>query len=143
MDELVRAFFETYAEANSTLDVAAIGDLYAETFFFAVRNAARPVRREDFLKVVPRMKEHFASLGLTGTRLSSVETTELGSGYALAKVRWAMTLRTGKGLDKTFDAFATYLMQRDDHDKLSILFQLDHQDLAAMVKQEGGADKSD
>ena len=140
MDELVRAFFETYAKANSTLDVAAIGDLYAETFFFAIRNAAKPVRREDFLKVVPRMKEHFASLGLTGTRLSSVETTDLGSGYALAKVRWAMTVRTGSELVKTFDVFATYLVQRDDRDKLSILFQLDHQDLAAMVKQERDAD---
>ncbi|MGA1987731.1 MAG: hypothetical protein ABSG72_15810 [Candidatus Sulfotelmatobacter sp.] len=140
MDDLVRAFFETYAKANSTLDVAAIGDLYAETFIFAVRNAARPVRKEDFLKVVPRMKEHFASLGLTGTRLSSVETTELGSGYALTKVRWAMTLRTGTGLVKTFDTLATYLVQRDDHDKLSVLFQLDHQDLAAIVKQERGAD---
>ena len=134
MDDLVRAFFETYAKANSTLDVAAIGDLYAETFIFAVRNAARPVRKEDFLK------EHFASLGLTGTRLSSVETTELGSGYALTKVRWAMTLRTGTGLVKTFDTLATYLVQRDDNDKLSILFQLDHQDLAAIVKQERGAD---
>ena len=140
MDELVRAFFETYAKANSTLDVAAIGDLYAETFIFAVRNMVKPVRKEDFLKVVPRMKDHFESLGLTGTRLSSVETTELGSGYALAKVTWAMTLQTGSGLVKTFDAFATYLVQRDDHDKLSILFQLDHQDLAAVVKQEREAD---
>lgn len=139
MDELIKAFFETYAKANSTLDIAAIGDLYAETFFFAIRNSAKPVRKEDFLKVVPGMKDHFASLGLTGTRLSSVETTELGSGYALAKVRWAMSLRAGNGSVKTFDAFATYLVQRDDHDKLSILFQLDHQDLAAMVKQERGA----
>jgi|SRR5580698_48289 hypothetical protein len=142
MEELVRAFFETYARANSTLDVAAIGDLYAETFLFAIRNTAQPVRKEDFLKVVPRMKDHFASLGLTGTRLSSVETTELGSGYALAKVRWVMTVRTGSGVVKNFDAFATYLVQRGDHDKLSILFQLDHQDLAAMVKQERGADSS-
>ena len=142
MDELVRAFFETYAKANSTLDVATIGDLYAETFIFVVRNTAQAVRKEDFLKVIPRMKDHFASLGLTGTRLSSVETTELGSGYALAKVRWDMTLRTGSGLVKAFDTFATYLVQRDDHDKLSILFQLDHQDLAALVKQERGADSS-
>ena len=140
MDELVKAFFEAYAKANSALDVAAMGDLYAETFLFAVRNTAKPVRKEDFLKIVPRMKGHCASLGLTGTRLSSVETTELGSGYALAKVRWAMTLRTSNGLVKTFDTFATYLVQRDDHDRLSILFQLDHQDLAAVVKQERGAD---
>ena len=142
MDELVKAFFATYEKANSTSDFGAIGDLYAETFLFAGRDAAQSVRKVDFLKVIPRMKDHFASLGLTGSRLSSVETTELGSGYALAKVRWAMTLRTASGVVKTFDAFATYIVQRDDHDKLSILFQLDHQDLAAVVKQERGGDPS-
>jgi hypothetical protein len=142
MDELVKAFFATYEKANSTSDFGAIGDLYSETFLFAGRDAAQSVRKVDFLKVIPRMKDHFASLGLTGSRLSSVETTELGSGYALAKVRWAMTLRTASGVVKTFDAFATYIVQRDDHDKLSILFQLDHQDLAAVVKQERGGDPS-
>lgn len=141
MDELVKAFFETYEKANSTSDFAAIGDLYAETFLFAGREAAQAVRKTDFLKVMPRMKDHFASLGLTGTRLSSVETTHLGSRYALAKVGWAMTLRTANGHVKDFDAFATYVLQRSDHDKLSILFQLDHQDLAAVVNRERGGSK--
>lgn len=136
MDELVKAFFETYEKANSTSDFAAIGDLYAETFLFAGKDSAQSVKRVDFLKVIPRMKAHFASLGLTGSRLSSVETTHLGTRYALAKVGWVMTLQTANGGVKDFDAFATYVLQRGEHDKLSILFQLDHQDLAAMVNQE-------
>jgi hypothetical protein len=142
MDELVKAFFETYEKANSTSDFAAIGDLYPETFLFAGPNAARSVSKADFLKVIPRMKDHFASLGLTGTRLSSLETTHLGSRYALAKVGWTMTLRTASGVVKNFDTSATYVLQRGDHDRLSILFQLDHQDLAAVVNQELGADPS-
>jgi hypothetical protein len=68
MDELVKAFFETYEKANSTSDFAAIADLYAETFLFAGRDAAQSVRKVDFLKVIPRMRDHFASLGLTGSR---------------------------------------------------------------------------
>jgi hypothetical protein len=143
MDELVKAFFEIYEEANSTSDFAAIGDLYADTFLFAGRDAAQPVRKVDFLKVIPRMKDHLGSLGLTGSRLSSVKTTHLGSRYALAKVEWAMTLRTVSGFVKNFDAFATYVLQRSDHDKLSIVFQLDHQDLAALVNQERSAGPSD
>src|SRR4029077_14210891 len=127
---------------NSTSDFAAVGDLYAETFLFAGRDAAKSVRKVDFLKIIPRMKDHFASLGLTGARLSSVETTHLSSRYALAKVGWTMTLRTATGVVKNFDTFATYVLQRGDHDKLSILFQLDHQDLAAMVNQARGTDPS-
>jgi hypothetical protein len=142
MDELVKAFFETYEKANSTSDYVAIGDLYAETFLFAGRDAAQPVRKVDFLKVIPRMKDHFASLGLTGSRLSSVETTQLSSRYVLAKVEWVMTLRTANGVVKNLDTFATYVLQRGDHDKLSILFQLDHQDLAAVVNQARDADPS-
>lgn len=140
MEELVKAFFETYEKANSTSDYATIGDLYAETFVFAGRDAAQPVRKVDFLKVIPRMKDHFASLGLTGSRLSSVETAHLSSRYALAKVGWAMTLRTADGVLKNFDIFATYVLQRSDHDKLSILLQLDHQDLGALVNQARGGD---
>jgi len=142
MDELVKAFFETFENANSTSDFTALGDLYAETFLFAGRDAAQPVKKVDFLKVIPRMKDHFASLGLTGSRLSSVEITDLGPRYALAKVRWAMTLRTADGVAKNFDAFATYVLQRGDHDKLSILLQLDHQDLATLVNQARGGDPS-
>jgi hypothetical protein len=143
MDELVKAFFETYEKANSTSDFAAIGDLYAETFLFAGRDAAQPVRKGDFLKVIPRMKDHLGSLGLAGSRLSSVETTYLGPRYALAKVGWGMTLRTANGFVKNFDVFATYVLQRGDHDKLSILLQLDHQDLAALVNQERSVGPSD
>lgn len=140
MDELVKAFFEAYEKANSTSDFAAIGDLYGETFLFAGRDAAQSVRRVDFLKVIPRMKDHFASLGLTGSRLSSVETTQLSPRYALAKVGWAMTLRTANGVVKNVDTLATYVLQRGDHDKLSIVFQLDHQDLAAVVNQARNSD---
>ncbi len=132
MDPLVQAFFKAYENATSTPDFAAVGDLYAETFLFAGRHAVHSVRREDFLNFLPKMKAQFASLGLTASRLSSVEAANLDSRYVLAKVRWGMTIRTPGGLLKTFDAFATYVLQRGD-DKLSIIFQLDHQDLAAAI----------
>lgn len=132
MDPLVQVFFKAYETANSTSDFTAIGDSYAETFLFAGPHAVHSVRREDFLKIVPKMKSQFAALGLTGTSMASVETTNLDSRYVLAKVRWEITLRTPQDLLKCCDAFATYVLQRCD-DKLSIVFQLDHQDLAAVI----------
>jgi hypothetical protein len=135
MDQLVRAFCEAYEKANSTSDFVAMGDLYAETFLFSGPDAVRSVRREDFLKVIPRMKARFAALGLTSTRLLSVEATNLDSRHVLARVGWTMTLRTASGAVKTFDAFATYILRRGDHERLSIVFQLDHQDLATVLSR--------
>ncbi len=132
MDKLVQAFFRTYEAATATSDFAAFGELYADTFMFAGPNAFRAVRKEDFLKVIPRMKAQYASLGLTDTRLLSVEAVDLDSRYVQAKVHWRMTICTQTGPLRNFDAFATYVLQRCD-DKLCIVFQLDHQDLPAVI----------
>lgn len=133
MDQLVYAFCEAYERANGASDFAAIGDLYAETFLFAGPHSAQPVRREDFLKVIPSRKAQFVTLGLADTRLASVEASELDSRYFLARVRWGMTLRIANGGAKNLDVFASYILQRGDGDKLSIVFQLDHQDLASVI----------
>ena len=139
MDQVIPGFFETYEKANRTSDLAAIADLYAETFLFAGPDAVRSVRKEDLLMMIPQMKDRFASLGLTNTRLSSVDATHLDSRYTIAKVEWAMTVQTSAGTSKTFDAYATYVLRRGDQGRLSIVFQLDHQDLAAIVNGERNA----
>jgi hypothetical protein len=133
MEQLVRAFCEAYERANSISDFAAIGGLYAETFLFAGPHGAQAVKKEDFLKVIPRMKAHFALLGLADNQMSSAETEILDSRYALVKVGWSMTLRTPDRLLKNLEIFATYILQRGEGDKLSIVFQLDHQDLASVI----------
>jgi ketosteroid isomerase-like protein len=140
MDQLVQAFCEAFEDANSRSDVAAIGGLYAETFLFAGPHGAQAVKKEDFLKVIPRMKAHFASLGLSGTHLASVEASNLDPRYALAKVRWTMTLDRRTSVPRNFDVFATYLLMRGDEGQLSIVLQLDHQDLAAVIDAERKAE---
>ena len=138
MDRLVEAFFRTYETATSNSDFAIVGDLYAETFLFAGPCSVHSVRREDFLKILPKMKAQFYSAGLTASRFSSVEAEDLDSRYVLAKVRWEMTIHMPGGDLKGFDAFATYVLDRCD-DKLTIIFQLDHQDLAAVVNEQRNA----
>ncbi|MGH9497360.1 MAG: hypothetical protein ACRD3B_20350 [Candidatus Sulfotelmatobacter sp.] len=82
------------------------------------------------------MKAQFAALGLTGTRLSAVNATDLDSRHVLAKVQWEMTVRSSNGVFRNFDAFATYVLRRDDQDRMSIIFQLDHQNLTAVINHE-------
>jgi len=135
MEQQVKEFFLRYETANSTSNVSAIGDLYADTFMFGGTNGVQAVKKEDFLRVIPKMKAHYSSMGLAATELQTVETTALSSKYVLAKTAWRMTIRNSSG-EKHVDTFATYILMRGQEDVLSIVFQIDHQDLANTLKDQ-------
>lgn len=136
MDQVVRNFFEQYERANSASDLLLIGSLYADTFMFGGPNGVQAIKKEDFLRVVPRMKAHFMSMGLSETRLHSVDASAIDSRYLLAKVGWRMTLRNSTGDGKNLDTFATYILERRHGDALAIVFQIDHQDLATLIMNQ-------
>jgi ketosteroid isomerase-like protein len=133
MEQQAKEFFVRYERANSTSDVPAIGDLYADTFMFGGPNGTQAVKKEDFLRVIPKMKAHYSSMGLAETQLQTVEATLLSSKYVLAKTAWRMTIRNSSG-DRHVEAFATYILMREQADALSIVFQIDHQELASLLK---------
>src|SRR5580692_1581245 len=135
MDLRVNEFFLQYERANSSSDVSAIGGLYADTFMFGGPNGVQAVNKLDFLKVVPKMKAHFSSMGLSETQLQTVEVNPLDSKYLLAKVAWKMKLRNSSG-SKHVETFATYVLARGNGDALSIILQIDHQDLASVIKAQ-------
>src|SRR5690348_5147673 len=108
MDQLIEQFFQQFEQANTSSDLATIGSLYADTFMFGGASGVKVVKKEDFLKVVPRMKAHYASMGLSGTELTTLEANALDSRYIFAKACWRMTLRDRNGDRKQIDAFATY-----------------------------------
>ena len=136
MIDQVKEFFARYEGANSSSDAGTIGALYADIFMFGGANGVQVIRREDFLKVVPKRKAYFSSLGLSETKLHSVEAEPMSSKYVQAKVTWRMTLRDESGR-RNVDALATYVLMRGNGEELSIVFQVDHQDLAAEIN--GGA----
>jgi ketosteroid isomerase-like protein len=133
MDQLVRDFFERYERANAYSDVVAMGNLYADTFMFGGSKGVQAVKKQDFLKIVPKMKAHFASLGLSETQLQTVEARAIDAKYLLVKAAWKMTVRHLPGHRTQVDAFATYILEQRDEGTLSIVFHIDHQDLAALI----------
>ena len=136
MDQRVKEFFLRYERANSSSVVSEIGALYADTFMFGGPNGVQAVNKVDFLKVVPKRKAYFSSMGLSVTQLESTEATPLDSKYLLAKVAWKMKLQNSSAM--TLHTYATYLLVRGNGDALSIVFQIDHQDLASAVKELQG-----
>jgi len=133
MNQRVHEFFVEYEQAIASSDVSKIGVLYADTFLFGGQSGVQAVKKEDFLKVIPKRKAYFTSMGLSDTRLESVEASQLDSTYLLAKVAWRMKLEDSSG-SRTLNTFATYVLTRSDQDALSIVFQIDHQDLANAIK---------
>lgn len=135
MNPLVNEFFLRFEKANSSADVLEIGGLYADTFMFGGPNGVQMVQKESFLKVLPKMKAHYSSMGLSQTQLQTVETSPIDSKYLLAKVAWRMTLRA-PSRNGYVDASATYVLMQVSGNSLSIVVQIDHQDLASVIKEQ-------
>lgn len=135
MSQQVKEVFEAYERTNSYSDTSAIGNLYAATFMFGAANGIQAVTREDLLKVVPRMKAHLSSMGLCETELLNVEVNPIDSKYLLANVDWRMQIRSPSS-NTYVDVSATYVLMRGQDDARSIVFQIDHHDLVALIRNQ-------
>lgn len=133
MTQQVKDFFSEYEKANSTSDFAAFEEIYADRFMFGGPNGVNVVDRDAFLKMLPKMKEQLSLLGLDTTEVQRVEAQALDSRYLLAKVGWRIAVRTSSDVTH-LDALATFVLLRQPEGALRIVFQIDHQDLSAMVK---------
>ena len=132
----VKSFFTRYEAANAIFDVEQIAACYAEVFMFGGPAGVQCVKKEDFLKVLPRRKEFFRSRGLVSSNIDSLTATTLDSKYTLAKVVWNM--RFGRGASEPISSqnAASYILSRTD-DRSQIVFQIDHQDLSKRLQELG------
>ena len=127
-------FFRLYEQANNDFDVPLIAKLYADTFMFGNAQGVQAVRKEDFVKVLPRRKDFVKTAGLLSSHFDSVEASTLDSKYVLVKNVWNMNFRANNGDEVTHKTSATYFVSTIG-DSFEIVFQLDHQDLMKIVQE--------
>lgn len=132
----IRQFFDVYERANAEFDVAQIAALYGDVFMFGGPPGAQAVRKADFVRVLPKRKEFFKAAGLVSSRVASVEASALDSKYTLAKATWKMRFERAGAAPIESDSFTSYVLSADG-DSLHIIFQLDHRDLSAKVRELG------
>ena len=132
----VRAFFEAYASATDSTDPAFFTTAYGDTFMFAGPATVQAVKRDDFLKVVPKRRAFFAALGLTASDVRGLEETRLDERHLLVKAHWTFRFEKDPARPIIEEGAATYILRRQD-DRLQIVFQLDHQDLTKRVQELG------
>ena len=129
----VEDFFRRYEQANHDFDVLLIATLYADTFMFGNPQGVQAIKKDDFVKVLPRRKDFMKAAGLLSSRVDSVETSALDSKYILVKTVWNLSFRATGG-DVTRKTSATYVLSASG-DSFEIVFQLDHQDLMKTVQE--------
>jgi hypothetical protein len=132
----VKSFFTRYEAANATFDLEQIAACYAEVFMFGGPAGVRSVKKEDFLKVLPRRKEFFQSRGLVSSTIDSLTASALDSSYTLAKVTWSMRFDRNASEPIYSQNSASYILSAVD-DRFQIVFQIDHQDLMKRVQELG------
>jgi len=134
--DVVGEFFAVYARATASVDAGVLGSAYAEQFMFASPSGVQAVRREDFLKVVPKRKAFFTALGLKSSEIRRLEETVLDEQYLQVKVYWAFVFEKDPGRSIVDEGAATYILRREG-EGLQIVFQIDHQDLTKRAQELG------
>src|SRR5579862_9649613 len=129
----VKSFFTGYETANAIFDAAQIAACYADIFMFGGPEGVQCVKKEDFLKVLPRRKDYFRSQGLVSSNIESLDVSALDSKYTLVRVIWDMAFDRGAGEPVHSQNAASYILSRTA-DRLQIIFQIDHQDLRQRVR---------
>jgi hypothetical protein len=134
MNPLVTKFFEIYEKSLSEATVSTIGALYSDVFMFGGPRGVQPVKKDDFLKLLPGRKAHFKSIGLEKSTIASIDAISLDAKYILARVVWEMTLKNSAGTSRQFETEATYILEIKNEIPV-IITQLDHQDLGERVNE--------
>jgi len=127
-------FFRLYEQANNDFDIALIARLYADTFMFGNAQGVQAVKREDFVRVLPRRKDFMKTAGLVSSRVDSVQPSTLDSKYVFARTVWSMSFRLNNADEVTRKTSATYILSTVG-ESFEIVLQLDHQDLMKIVQE--------
>jgi len=131
----ITEFFDTYAQATGSPDLVFLGSAYADTFMFAGPGGVQAVRRDDFLKVVPKRSAFFRATGLVASEVRKLDEITLDEKHAMVQVYWSMRFEMDASRPIVIEAVATYVLRREGH--WQIVFQLDHQDLTKRVQELG------
>ena len=131
----VKSFFEKYQKANQDFDIKEIGSCYAEEFIFGQPDEVRAVKKEDFLRMLPKRKEMMQKTGQISSEVVSLKETPISEQYTQAEVTWKMRYRKDKKAIEDSNT-ATYILFKSSNG-MQIVTQIDHQDLIKKIQELG------
>jgi len=134
--ERVKTFFHQYELNIAESDPAVIAAQYGESFVFSGPQGTHAVKRDDFVKVLPKRQGFFKSVGLRSSTLVTLEETSVDDCCVLVKAQWRLKFEPAAKPACDLDVSAIYLLQQDEA-ALRIVFQRDYDDLTRRVQELG------
>ena len=134
--ERVKTFFDQYERNIGGSDPAVIAAQYGESFVFAGPQGTQAVKRDDFVKVLPKRQGFFKSVGLRSSTIVALEETRVDDSCVLVKAQWRLRFEPAAMPASDVDVSAMYLLQQDP-DGIRIVFQRDYDDLTKRVRDLG------
>jgi hypothetical protein len=136
VSDIVRKFFEDYESGIIGPDLELLASRYSDSFMFASPQGVQPIKKDDFLKVLPKRQGFFKTVGLTSSKIQALEETRLDDNYVMVKAYWNMRFEKDPEQPIVDETAATYILYQQES-LLQIVFQLDHQDLMKRVQDLG------
>lgn len=133
----VQAFFAEFERAGNTLDAEATSRQFADTFMSADPAQAIPVPKAAFLAALPNREKMFASIGVTGMRLSAISQTSLDDNYVLVDTEWTCTMTSREAEPLTLAS--AFILHRGENGTFQIVFYLNHQDITTIIRNRAQA----
>jgi hypothetical protein len=121
----VAEFFDRFATASD-------GARFHPTVLTLDPVSVTPVTREQVVASLPRRKEFFAGLGITGMTLDSLDESPVDEQHTLVRSTWRLERTPSSSIPEGTIFTSTYLLRKVDGE-WQIVVYLNHQDLRTLV----------
>src|SRR4051812_35835777 len=123
MTTSLRDFFDAYASATRTSDATFLASAYADTFLFAGPAGVHAVKRDDFLRIVPKRSALFRAAGQTGANVTRLDESPLDEMHTMVRAHWSLMFEQPPAPPVVVEAETSYVLRRHDG-SWQVIFQL-------------------
>src|SRR5262245_6726873 len=117
----VAAFFDRFASAGDAADSVEAGKLFHPALLTLDPASAAQVTREQVVASLPRRKEFFARLGISGMTLDSLTESPIDERHTLVRSTWRLVRTEESAIAEGTIFTSTYLFRRVDGDWRMVL----------------------
>jgi hypothetical protein len=128
----VAAFFDRFASAGDAADSVEAATMFHPTLLTLDPVSAAPVTREQVVASLPRRKEFFARIGITGMTLDTLAESPIDDQHTLVRSTWRRERTAESAVAEGTVFSSTYLLRKVGGD-WQIVVYLNHQDLRSLI----------
>lgn len=130
--EDVAEFFDRFQSAGDAGESVEVGELFQPTLLTLDPGSAGMVTREQVLASLPRRRQFFDGLGISGMSLESLAESPIDDQHTLVRTTWRLNRTAESAIAEGTVVASTFLLRKVDG-SWQIVVYLNHQDLRSLA----------